>query len=134
MISSKQMEFTKSFQESFEFYNQNQCNEMHYKEFMLILIPFWRVVQLWMFEQKGWLPAVFWMNWWCQKYVITVQIRSSHHSSLSGTNWKTNGVEDHHSWKISAHYGALQDPDQLSWWKFLESHKSNDLSWSSTEK
>lgn len=41
------------YQESFEFYNQNQCNEMHYKEFMLILILFWRVVQLWMFEQKG---------------------------------------------------------------------------------
>ena len=32
------------------------------------------------------------MNCSCQNCVITRQIRSSHHSSLSGTNWKTNGV------------------------------------------
>ena len=104
---------------SVAFYNQNQCNEMHYRDFMLILIPFWRVVQLWMFEQKGWLPAVFWMNWWCQKYVITVQIRSSHHSSLSGTNWKTNGVEDHHSWKFQLTMGPYKIQisclDENSW-------------------
>ena len=32
------------------------------------------------------------MDWPCQNCVITRQIRSSRHSSPSGTNWKTNGV------------------------------------------